>query len=52
MKEDFFPVFTTAFQESFTISNVQGGFRGAGIAPFDPQHILDTLPLRPITASS
>jgi hypothetical protein len=52
MKEDFFPAFTAAFQESFTISNIQGGFRGAGIAPFDPQHVLDTLPPRPMTASS
>ena len=35
-KEDFFPAFQVAFQESMTISNVQGGFRGTGIIPFDP----------------
>ena len=27
-----------------TIQNVQGGFRGTGITPFDPQRVLDTLP--------
>jgi hypothetical protein len=36
VKEDFFLAFKAAFQESFTISNVQGGFRGARIALFDP----------------
>ena len=44
IKEDFFPAFQVAFQESITISNVQGGFRGTGIIPFDPQRVLDTLP--------
>jgi len=43
-KEDFFPAFQVAFQESMTIQNVQGGFRGTGITPFDPQRVLDTLP--------
>jgi hypothetical protein len=49
MKEDFFPAFQVAFQESFTAQNVQGGFRGAGIMPFDPQRVLDTLSLCPTT---
>ena len=44
IKEDFFPVFQVVFQESMTISNIQGGFRGTGIIPFDPQRVLDTLP--------
>ena len=44
MKEDFFPAFQVAFQESMTIQNVQGGFRGTGIIPFNPQRVLDTLP--------
>jgi DDE superfamily endonuclease len=52
MKEDFFPAFRTAFPEAFSISNIQGGFRGAGLSPFDPQRVLDTLPPRPTTASS
>jgi hypothetical protein len=43
-KEDFFLAFQVAFQESMTIQNVQGGFRGTGITPFDPQRVLDTLP--------
>jgi DDE superfamily endonuclease/helix-turn-helix, Psq domain len=50
-KEDFFPAFQVAFQESFTLQNIQGAFRGAGISPFDPQRVLDTLPPRPITPS-
>ena len=49
MKEDFFPAFQVAFQESFTLQNIQGAFKGAGIIPFDPQRVLDTLPPRPIT---
>ena len=45
IKEDFFPAFQVAFQESMTIQNIQGGFRGTGITPFNPQRVLDTLPL-------
>jgi hypothetical protein len=43
-KEDFFPAFQVTFQESMTIKNIQGGFRGTRITPFDPQRVLDTLP--------
>jgi hypothetical protein len=50
-KEDFFPAFQVAFQDSITVSNIQGGFRGAGIIPFDPQRVLDTLPPCVITPS-
>ena len=43
-KEDFFPAFKVAFQQSMTAQNIQGGFRGTGITPFNPQRVLDTLP--------
>ena len=43
-KEDFFPAFQVTFQESMTIQNIQEGFRGTGITPFDPQRVLDTIP--------
>jgi hypothetical protein len=43
-KEDFFPAFQVAFQDSITASNIQGGFKGAGLSPFDPQRVLETLP--------
>lgn len=45
-KEDFLPAFQAAFQESFTISNVQGGFRGAGLVPFDPERVISALDLK------
>jgi hypothetical protein len=43
MKEDFFLAFQVAFQELMTVQNIQGGFRGTGITPFDPRRVLDTL---------
>src|SRR5271168_2451461 len=45
-KEDFIPVFRAAFQVSLTESNIQGGFRGAGIVPFDPERVISTLDLK------
>ena len=35
-KEDFLATFYTAFQAAMTKSNIQGGFRGVGLVPFDP----------------
>jgi hypothetical protein len=52
IKKDFFLAFIAVFQESFTISNIQRGFREAGITSFDPQYILDTFLLYPITVFS
>jgi DDE superfamily endonuclease/helix-turn-helix, Psq domain len=43
-KEDFFLAFCIAFPEAMTISNVQGGFRGTGIVPFNPEEVLEGLP--------
>ena len=45
-KEDFIPAFRAAFQESLTESNVQGGFRGAGLVPFDPERVISALDLK------
>ena len=45
-KEDFLPAFYAAFQDAMTESNVQGGFRGAGLHPFDPEHVISKLDLR------
>jgi hypothetical protein len=44
-KDDFIPEFQAAFQSSFTPSNIQGGFRGSGLFPFDPQAVLSKLTL-------
>jgi hypothetical protein len=45
-KEDFIPAFRAAFQASLTESNIQGGFRGAGLVPFDPERVILTLDLK------
>ena len=45
-KEDFLPAFYTAFHDSMTKENIQGGFRGAGIIPFDPERVISTLDLK------
>ncbi|KFY29453.1 hypothetical protein V491_00028 [Pseudogymnoascus sp. VKM F-3775] len=45
-KDDFFPAFHTAFNTAMTESNIQGGFRGAGLLPFDPERVISTLDLR------
>ena len=45
-KEDFIPAFQAAFQASLTESNIQGGFRGAGIIPFDLERVIATLDLK------
>jgi hypothetical protein len=45
-KEDFIPAFRAAFQTSLTESNIQGGFRGAGIVLFDPERVISTLDLK------
>lgn len=48
-KEDFFPAFLAAFQEAMTEKNVQGGFRGAGLVPFDPASVISWLDVKPRT---
>jgi hypothetical protein len=45
-KDDFFPAFHAAFKETMTESNVQGGFRGAGLLPLDPEKVIFALDLK------
>jgi hypothetical protein len=35
-KETFLLAFKAAFKKTFTLENVRAGFRGAGLAPHDP----------------
>jgi hypothetical protein len=45
-KEDFFPAFLAAHQATMTCDNIQGGFRGAGLVPFDPEEVISQLDIR------
>jgi hypothetical protein len=45
-KEDFFPAFLAAFQATMTVSNVQAGFRGAGLVPHDPESVIARLDVK------
>ncbi|RKK17113.1 hypothetical protein BFJ66_g18036, partial [Fusarium oxysporum f. sp. cepae] len=45
-KEDFFPVFLVAFQESMTGKNIRGGFQGAGLVPLDPESVISKLDVK------
>ena len=45
-KDDFFPAFYAAFKETMTESNIQGGFRGAGLLPLDPEKVISALDLK------
>lgn len=42
-KEDFLATFYTAFQASFTESNIKAGFWGSGLYPLDPEVVLSQL---------
>lgn len=42
-KEDFLASFHAAFLASFSQSNIQAGFKGAGLHPFDPEAVLSQL---------
>jgi hypothetical protein len=39
-KTEFFSAFYAAFQATFTESNIKGGFKGAGLAPFNPENVI------------
>jgi hypothetical protein len=39
-KIEFFPAFYAAFQLIMTEANIKGGFRGAGLVPFDPEVVI------------
>ncbi|KAJ0134501.1 Uncharacterized protein HZ326_22450 [Fusarium oxysporum f. sp. albedinis] len=42
-KTEFFPAFYVAFQAAITEQNIKGGFRGAGLAPFNPEIVISKL---------
>jgi hypothetical protein len=42
-KEDFLACFHQAFLASFTRSNIQAGFRGSSLCPFNPEAVLSRL---------
>jgi hypothetical protein len=45
-KPEFFLAFEAAFHQTFTKKNVLGGFRGAGLTPYDPQAVLSKLDVK------
>ncbi|KAJ3551518.1 hypothetical protein NPX13_g11344 [Xylaria arbuscula] len=42
-KVDFFHAFHAAFLASITEANILGGFRGSGLVPLDPEHVISKL---------
>ncbi|KFZ24101.1 hypothetical protein V502_01420, partial [Pseudogymnoascus sp. VKM F-4520 (FW-2644)] len=51
-KEDFLPAFFEAFKNSMTKSNVQAGFKGAGLVPFNPEIVISKLDVKLQTPTS
>jgi hypothetical protein len=49
-KRTFLPIFRLAWDESFTKDNILGGFRKAGIWPFNPPVVLDLIKRQPETS--
>lgn len=45
-KVEFLPAFKRAFYQAMTSSNVQAGFRGTGLKPFNPDSVLLKLDIR------
>lgn len=45
-KEDFLPDFQIAFDGAITALNIQGGFRGTGLVPLDPDAVISKLDIR------
>jgi hypothetical protein len=48
-KDDFLAAFLEAYNASITSKNIQAGFKATGIAPYDPESVIERLDLRPIT---
>ncbi|EGU71996.1 hypothetical protein FOXB_17495 [Fusarium oxysporum f. sp. conglutinans Fo5176] len=42
-KTEFFPAFHAAYRATITESNIRGGFRGAGLAPLNPENVISKL---------
>ena len=45
-KETFLPAFKAAYEQTFTEENARAGFRGAGLALFNPDAVLSKLDVR------
>jgi hypothetical protein len=45
-KEAFIPAFVEAFKATMTKANIQGGFRGAGLVPYDPEVVISQLDIK------
>jgi hypothetical protein len=45
-KTEFFPAFYGAHRATITESNIRGGFKGAGPAPFDPENVISKLDIQ------
>jgi hypothetical protein len=45
-KEAFIPAFIEAFKAAMTKENIQGGFRGAGLVPYNPEVVMSQLDIR------
>lgn len=48
-KESFIPAFVEAFKATMTKENIQGGFRGAGLVPYDPKVVISQLDIKLFT---
>jgi hypothetical protein len=51
-KTEFLPAFYAAFQAIITESNIKGGFRGAGLAPFSQDSVISKLGVQLRTPTS
>jgi len=45
-KLEFLPAFKEAWKATFTKDNICGGFRGAGLVPFNPEHVISNLDVK------
>jgi hypothetical protein len=45
-KLKFLPCFIRAYNATITPSNIQGGFRGAGLVPFNPEQVISGLDIK------
>jgi hypothetical protein len=48
-KLEFLPAFKEAWKVTFTKENICSGFRGAGLVPYDPEHVISKLDIRLLT---
>jgi hypothetical protein len=45
-KDEFFIAFRDAFKASFIKKNIQAGFRGAGLYPLNPEHVISKMDVK------